>query len=51
MYPAKKYVVEYWSKFGLRRIDVISTSNQCRFDVVCLLDCDIKTCIRSVGWI
>ena len=25
------------SKFGLRRIDIISTSNRCRFDVVCPL--------------
>ena len=28
------------SKFGLRRIDVISTSNRRRFDVVCLLGRD-----------
>ena len=25
------------SKFGIRRINVISTSNRCRFDVVCPL--------------
>ena len=38
-YTSKKYEQMTWklSKFGLRRTDVISTSNRCGFDVVCPL--------------
>ena len=60
----KKYVETTWifrplklhrkwrrnlSKFGLRRIDVISTSNRCGFDVVCPLGSNFDPIINAIS--
>ena len=37
------------SKFGLRRIDVISTSNRCGFDVVCPLGSNFDPIINAIS--
>ena len=51
--PAKLHRKSTWkrrgnsSKFGLRRIDITSTSNRRRFDVACPLGCVLQLLVKQ----